>query len=68
MKPENYDRVQALMSTRNELEYILEAVRNNQLTLRVPSRHVFPSDHMSHAIISTLKDEIKLIDNELAKL
>ena len=68
MKPENYDRVQSLMSTRNELEYILEAVRNNQLTLRVPSRHVFPSDHMSHAIISTLKDEIKLIDNELAKL
>lgn len=68
MKPENYDRVQALMNTRNELEYILEAVRNNQLTLRVPSRHVFPSDHMSHSIISTLKDEIKLIDNELAKL
>ena len=68
MKPENYDRVLALMNTRNELEYILEAARNNQLTLRVPSRHVFPSDHMSHAITSTLKDEIKLIDNELAKL
>lgn len=68
MKPTNYDRVQALMDTRNELEYILEAARNHQLTLRVPSRHVFPSDHMSHAIISTLKDEIKLIDNELASL
>lgn len=68
MKPVNYDRVQALMNTRNELEYILEAARNHQLTLHVPSRHVIPSDHMSHAIISTLKDEIKLIDNELAKL
>lgn len=56
------------MDTRNELEYILEAARNHLLTLRVPSRHVIPSDHMSHAIISTLKDEIKLIDNELAKL
>ena len=68
MKPVNYGRVQSLMSTRNELEYILEAARNHQLTLRVPSRHVIPSDHMSHAIISTLKNEIKLIDNELAKL
>ena len=68
MKPENYNRVQSLMSSRNELEYILEAARNHLLTLRVPSRHVIPSDHMSHAIISTLKDEIKLIDNELAKL
>ncbi len=68
MKPENYNRVQSLMDTRNELEYILEAARNHQLTLRVPSRHVIPSDHMSHAIISTLKDEIKLIDNELASL
>lgn len=68
MKPENYNRVQSLMSTRNELEYILEAARNHQLTLRVPSRHVIPSDQMNHAIISTLKAEIKLIDNELASL
>lgn len=68
MKPVNYGRVQALMNTRNELEYILEAARNHQLTLRVPSRYVIPSKRMSHAIISTLKDEIKLIDNELAKL
>lgn len=68
MKPTNYDRVQALMETRNELEYILEAVRNHQLTLRVPARHVIPSVQMNHAIISTLKAEIKLIDNELASL
>jgi hypothetical protein len=68
MKPENYDRVQNLMNTRNELEYILEAARKHQLTLRVPARHVIPSDQMSHTIISTLKAEIKLIDNELASL
>lgn len=50
MKPTNYDRVQALMDTRNELEYILEAARKHQLTLRVPVAlcHSERSDESRH--------------------
>lgn len=68
MKPINYNRVQELMSTRNELEYVIEQTQKHQLSLRVPVRYVIPSKRMERVIIDTLKAEIKLIDNELANL
>lgn len=68
MKPTNYNRVQELMDTRNELEYVIEQTQKHQLTLRVPVRYVIPSKLMERVITDTLKEEIKLIDNELAKL
>lgn len=68
MKPVNYGRVQSLMSTRNELEYVIEQAQKHQLTLRIPVRYVIPSKRMERVIIDTLKAEIKAIDKELETL